>query len=182
MGMMPSKFMQAAVMRLVPIGLCAAVLAACAQPDIAVRCPTIRLPLGTEQVTRFADGPGRDITDVVLQAEVKFLSGSCDIFEDNIEMTFPVAVRGVRGPADQDGMERVRVFMAISTIQREVLARREIPLTLQFAGNRTSIVSADTVTVDIPKTVDQDGEDFIVFLGFVLSEEELEYNRVEGRY
>ncbi|MEQ8440476.1 MAG: hypothetical protein RIM33_00970 [Alphaproteobacteria bacterium] len=180
--MKPLNFLRLAAKRLVPVAIGASVLAACSNPEIAVRCPAIRLPLGTEQVTRFAPGAGRDITDVVLQAEVKFLSGECSVGEESIDMTFPVAVRGVRGPADTDGVEQVQVFMAVSTRQREVLARREIPLTLRFVGNRTSIVTADSVSVEIPKTADQDGEDFIVFLGFVLSEEELEYNRTEGRY
>jgi hypothetical protein len=161
----------------------AALLAACAQPpDEVIRCPRLLIPLDTERLTRFADGDGRDITDVVLQAEVKFLSGECDVDEDEITMEFPIAVRGSRGPAERDGQETVDVFMHVYTADRQTrLSSRDIPLSLEFAGNRTSIVAADRLTVRIPKQPDQDADDFVVFLGLKLSREELNYNREESR-
>lgn len=164
------------------LALAGLLLAACNQPpDKLITCPNIRIPQDTERVTRFAPGDGRDITDVVLQAEVKFLSGECPIDEEEIEMTFPIAVRGLRGPADTDGVEDINVFIAVTTRDREVLQRRELPLTLRFEGNRNSIVSSDTVTVTIPKTPEQGSKNFLVFIGLVLSSEELAYNREESR-
>lgn len=144
-------------------------------------CPQILIPLDTERVTRFAPGTGRDITDVVLEAEVKFLSGECSLEEDQIVMAFPIAVRGQRGPAENDGVESMDVFLAVSTPNREVLARRQLPMTLTFEGNRTTMVSSDTVTVTIPRDDQQTVDDFIVFLGMALSEEELAFNRQESR-
>ncbi len=163
------------------LGAVGLAVAACGgPPSQVIPCPAIRIPLDTERVTRFADGPGRDITDVVMQAEIKFLSGECSVDEDEIEMTFPVAIRGVRGPADRDGIEKVDVFLAVTTRNRDVLQRRELPMTLQFVGNRTSIVSSDFVTIQIPKREDQSSKEFLVFLGLKLSKEELEYNRSES--
>ena len=162
-----------------------ATLAACGDLELTdtatFRCPEILIPLNTERVTRFAPGTGRDITDVVLQAEVKFLSGECTLEEDVISMTFPVAVRGERGPAEQDGVEVMDVFLAVSTPDREILTRRELPMTLPFEGNRTTIVSSDVVTVNIPRDDQQTVDDFVVFLGLALSREELAYNRQEQR-
>ncbi|MDW3206813.1 MAG: hypothetical protein R8L07_14850 [Alphaproteobacteria bacterium] len=167
--------------RAVLIGTLALATAACSSPpDEIIACPTIRIPLDTERVTRFADGPGRDITDVVMQAEIKFLSGECTVDEDEIEMTFPIAIRGVRGPADRDGVEQIEVFLAVTNRDRDVLQRRELPMTLKFVGNRTSIVSSDFVTIQIPKELDQTSKEFLVFLGLKLSKEELEYNRSES--
>lgn len=163
------------------IGAVTLAVAACSSPpDEIIPCPNIRIPLDTERVTRFADGPGRDITDVVMQAEIKFLSGECSVDEDEIEMTFPIAVRGVRGPADRDGVEQIKVFLAVTNRERDVLQRRELPMTLQFVGNRTSIVSGDRVTVVIPKEIDQSPKEFLVFLGLKLSKDELDYNRSES--
>ena len=149
--------------------------------ETAFRCPEILIPLNTERVTRFAPGTGRDITDVVLQAEVKFLSGECSLEEDNITMTFPIAVRGERGPAERDGVEVMDVFLAVATPDRKILTRREIPMTLPFEGNRTTIVSSDIVTVNIPRDEQQTVDDFLVFMGLALSRDELAYNREEQR-
>lgn len=174
---------RATAARLLLIALPLAVLTACAQPPSeVVRCPQILIPLDTERLTRFAEGDGRDITDIVLQAEVKFLSGECDVDEEEIVMEFPIAVQGSRGPAERDGQEAVEVFMHVYTADRETrLSSRDIPLTLEFVGNRTSIVVADQLTIRIPKQPDQTGAAFVVFLGLKLSREELEFNREESR-
>lgn len=163
------------------LGALAGVAAACSSPpEVVIPCPAIRIPFDTERVTRFREGPGRDITDVVLQAEVKFLSGECTVGEEEIEMVFPIAVGGQRGPAETDGIEEVRVFLAVSTRDRQILTRRELPMTLNFSGNRTSIISSDFVTIQIPKRADQKPGEFVLFMGLALSEEEFAYNQEES--
>jgi len=96
-------------------------------------------------------------------------------------MTFPVAIGGLRGGADRDGTETINLFLAVATQNRDILTRRELPMTLIFDGNRTSSVSSDTVTITIPKRPDQLAKEFVLFLGIVLTEDELEYNRQESR-
>jgi len=48
---------------------CAALLGACTPPETYIACPNILIPLGTDRETRFAPGEGRDITDIIVQAE-----------------------------------------------------------------------------------------------------------------
>lgn len=168
-------------LRLLLLGMCLTVLAACAEPTKVIPCPPILIPLDTERVTRFAPGSGRDITDVVMRGEIRFLSGECTVKDEEVEMTFPIAVRGLRGPAQKTGVEPIRLFLAVSTPDRQILNRREMDMTLNFEGNRTTTVSADTVTVVIPKKEEQSARSFILFIGLVLSEEELQYNREESR-
>ena len=171
----------------IPITLAGAILAgatltACAPPpDMLITCPLIRIPQNTERLTRFAPGDGRDITDVVLRAEVKFLSGECTIGEKKIVMTFPIVVRGLRGPAETDGTEPVDVFVAVTTRAKKPLSLRAWPLVLRFQGNRNVVVSSEVITVLIPKTAEQSNKDFLVYLGFRPSKEELSYNREESR-
>ena len=45
-------------MRLLLLGMCLTVLAACAEPTKVIPCPPILIPLDTERVTRFAPGSG----------------------------------------------------------------------------------------------------------------------------
>ena len=164
------------------IALVAALAAACSSDEaLRVDCPAVRIPADTERLTRFRDGGGRDITDVRLQAEVKFLSGECEIEEERIVMSFPVAVAAKRGPANENGESAVSLFMAVTTPEREILTRRALPITLRFPGNRTQVVASETVSVEIPKEPEQTVSDFLVFLGFELSRAELRYNRQEER-
>lgn len=167
--------------RFLLLGMCLSLLTACAEPTKIIPCPPILIPLDTERVTRFAPGTGRDITDVVMRGEIRFLSGECTVKDEEVEMTFPIAVRGLRGPAQKTGVEPIELFLAVSTPDREILNRREMDMTLNFVGNRTSTVSSDTVTVVIPKKEEQSAKSFILFIGLVLSEEELQFNREESR-
>ena len=156
-------------------------LAACANQQAAtVECPEVRIPLNTERVTRFAPGEGRDITDVEVRAEIGFLSGECTVHDERVEMVFPIAVRGTKGPADTDNVEALSAFLAVSDRDRNVLSRRQLPFTLQFAGNETKVVNTDVITVTIPKTEEQSAKEFVVFLGFNLSREEYAFNREES--
>mgnify|MGYP003700412869 CR=1 FL=1 len=158
------------------------VLAGCsASTDLAVKCPEIRIPQNTERLTRFREGDGRDITDVRLQAEVTYLSGACTVDDEAIEVTFPIAVAAQRGPANSEGLSNVMLFVAVATPEREILSRRELPLRLTFPGNKVRIIAREPITVEIPKTEEQTSKDFKIFLGFVLTRGELDYNRTEDR-
>ena len=157
-------------------------LAACSGTnELSVKCPEIRIPQNTERLTRFRSGDGRDITDVRLQAEVTYLSGECTIDDDVIEMSFPVAVAGQRGPANQEGVSPVTLFVAVATADRTILSRRELPLRLTFPGNKVRIVSRETLSVEIPREEGDAPRDYLVFLGFALSQDELTFNRQEQR-
>lgn len=162
------------------LGLALALTAAAAcSSDNPVRsgCPAIRIPADTERLTRFAEGGARDITDMRLQAGVTFLSGECEIEEEVITMTFPIAVRAERGPANDDGVSEVELFMAVTKPDRTILTRRALPITLRFPGNRTDVVASETISIEIPKKPEQTVDDFLVFLGFKLERAELEFNR-----
>lgn len=150
--------------------------------DVTVKCPDIRIPADTERLTRFRDGGGRDITDVRLQAEVAYLSGTCTVDDEEIELSFPLAVAAQRGPANEAGAADVRLFVAVTTREREVLSRRELPLRLTFPGNKVRVNARERISIEIPKTEEQTARDFLVFLGFALEPNELEYNRTEGRF
>lgn len=157
-------------------------LAGCAgSGELAVKCPEIRIPQNTERLTRFRPGDGRDITDVRLQAEVTYLSGECTVEEDVIEMTFPVAVAAQRGPANEEGVSPVTLFVAVATADRTILSRRELPLRLTFPGNKVRIISREELSVEIPRQEGDGVRDYLVFLGFALSREELTFNRQEER-
>jgi len=161
--------------------LAAGVLTACANRNVVhVDCPEIRIPINTDRITRFAPGDGRDITDVALRAEIGFLSGECIVYDEEIQMVFPVAIRGERGPAEDDYVEALSAFLAVANQDRQILSRRQLPFTIRFAGNETEVVNTDIITITIPKVEEQPSREFLVFLGLNLSREEYGFNREES--
>jgi hypothetical protein len=167
---------------LATMALGAGLLAGCAASgEVAVKCPEIRIPQNTDRMTRFVPGDGRDITDVRLKAEIRYLSGTCEVKEETISMSFPLVVGAQRGPANTDGVSDVAVFVAVAKPDRTILNRRELPFKLTFPGNKVRVIAREPLTVDIPKTAGQGARDFLIFMGFALTRDELDYNRSEER-
>lgn len=160
---------------------CLLLLAACGDRGVHIRCPEVRIPQTTERLIEYREGPGRDITDVVMEVELKFLSGECKVNDERILMDFPVAVGARRGPANKSGRSEVTVILAVTDRDKNILQRREVPFVLVFPGNRVTIVNAERMEFRIPKTEEQSAEDFLVFLALKVTKEQRELNKSRSR-
>ena len=136
------------------------VLAACQQsPAVPPPCPNIVIVQDAVEITHFLPGPGRDLTDVTLEARIADFKGFCDtdIEDDGSEAT-------------------VKYFVAIADTDDNILAREEFETSVAFEGNRNRQGFAEELVQKIPLQAGQRGDAFNVFVGFVLSDDELKYN------
>lgn len=164
-------------------------LAACGGsdgPEIVKSCPgLVGLPEAMEQ-TRFVGG-GRDLTDVAFTARLEDVRYGCIYRDDDsvVETELLVQLFASRGPANQDGQARVGYFIALGEQQPEgppeIVLREGYQATAQFQGNNTSVLVSDEITLNIPLAADRRGGDYTIFVGLVLSEDEVEYNRRQQR-
>ncbi|MDF2094974.1 hypothetical protein [Aquibaculum arenosum] len=160
-------------------------LAACSSndgPDVVRSCPgLVGLDDAMEQ-THFLGG-GRDLTDVDFTARIEDVRYGCIYEEDEgtILTELLVQISAARGPANQDNRANVAYFIAVGEQQEqgppEILLREGYQATAEFQGNQTSILLNDELTLRIPARSDQRGDDFTIFVGLVLDEAEVEYNR-----
>ena len=161
------------------------VLAACQQgperPTLA--CPVIAILQDAAELTLFVPGPGRDLIDVTLEARISEFGGFCDtdIDEDDrtgeVDIDLQVLFEATRGPVSVTREAQVGYFVAITDTQENILARQTFDADLEFQGNRNRIGFVEELTQKIPLRAGQVGEDFKVFIGFQLTEDQLEYNR-----
>lgn len=159
-------------------------VAACQQGPSAPPppCPNIVIVQDAAELTQFLPGPGRDLTDVTLEARVADFRGFCDTdLADHgtgaVEVEMELLLVATRGPAATSREARVRYFVAIADKDENVLARAEFDTDITFEGNRNRIGFAEELTQRIPLDRGQLGDDFSVFVGFALSDEDLKYNR-----
>jgi len=160
-------------------------LAACGGsdgPEIVKSCPgLVGLPEAMEQ-TRFVGG-GRDLTDVAFTARLQDVRYGCIYRDDDsrIETEMLFQLMASRGPANPDGQARVGYFVALGEQQPEgppqIVLREGYQATAQFQGNNTSVMMSDEITLSIPLPAGRRGGDYTIFVGLVLDEEEVEYNR-----
>lgn len=149
----------------------------------APACPVIAIVQDAAELTLFAPGTGRDLTDVTLEAKVAEFGGFCDtdIDEDEgtgvVDIDLEVLFQATRGPASTSRIVNISYFVAIADRDENVLARKSFDTELEFEGNRNRIAYVEELNQKIPLTVGKFGDDFKVFIGFQLNDEQLKYNR-----
>lgn len=160
-------------------------LAACNRPPEGPPppCPQILVPRETASATQFAEGPGRDLTDVVFEARVDRFSGFCETDIDYDDKTGEVEVElylffdAVRGPANTSRQGKLSYYVAIADKEENILQRRVFDSDVVFEGNRHRLQVREELTQTIPLSAGQLGDDFRIYVGLQLSEEQLEFNR-----
>jgi hypothetical protein len=162
---------------IVPLLLAAtlAPLAACNRTPPA--CPRASIINDGASVTRFRDGPGRDLTDVTMQAEIVDIAVECDYDRRGVDVALQVAIAATRGPADRSRAADFDYFVAVADPQRNILAKEVFRVQFKFAPNEQRVGTVDEIEPRIPLKSRADGVEYQIIVGFQLTPEEIEWNR-----
>jgi hypothetical protein len=144
--------------------------------NTAVSCPYVSKIPDAAQLTRFA-GTGHDLTDVLFEARMGDINGSCSAGSNLIQVKMTVDFIASRGPADKTHKAPFGYFVAITDSHDKILVRQQFDTSVDFVGNKTRDGIRENLEPTIPLQQGQRGDDFRIYVGFVLSREEYEYNR-----
>ncbi len=133
-----------------------------------------------DRLTRF-EGSGRDLTDVVFETTIRNADVACAYEDNEIEAALRLLFATTRGPADTSRRAEFRYFVAVADREQNILAREEFDLAAEFPGNRTEILLIDEIDPTIPLAEGRNGADYVVYIGLVLSRDEVDYNRRTAR-
>jgi hypothetical protein len=142
----------------------------------SVTCPQVGKVGDVAKVTRFAPG-GHDLTDVAFEAAVGRLGGDCQAAEGAVAVNLTVEFIAGRGPADKTRKAPFTYFVAIVDKEDKVLAREQFDTGVQFPGNQTRNAIVEQIDENIPMKDPLMGNQYRIFVGFVLTPEEIAYNR-----
>lgn len=159
----------------------AAVLAGCTMFEPAAPpppCPRVARVDDAGRLTRFA-GTGRDLTDVAFEAEISAMQGSCAFEDDEIDVELDVQFIASRGPADTNRRADFRYFVAVARTDHTVLAREEFDSYIEFPGNQVRAGIVEELVQRIPIPEGGSGAPYVIYVGFVLTPEELAFNRAQ---
>ena len=153
-------------------------LAGCSifQSDKAPPCPRAALIEGAERVLRYA-GEGRTPTDIAFEARILSGGGDCRFSDDQRRVTINMNVRieGARGPALAGNEAPLRYFVAIVGPDGKVLAREEFGTTIPL--KKKGAIISEELEPEIPLPEGRRAASYTVFVGLVISQEELDANR-----
>lgn len=159
-------------------GLLALSLSGCGlmEQDIPPPCPQVFPVSEARDLIRF-NGQGRDLTDVLFEAQLQDVALVCDTDDGAVEADLRVRIIAIDGPANPNRAARLAYFVAIATRDNRILVREEFDLVVPFEGNRTRVLAVEEVSPRIPLQPGQTGADYIVYVGLALTPAELQYNR-----
>jgi hypothetical protein len=150
------------------------------EPEIPPPCPRAVVGEGAGRLTRF-DGGGRDPANVLFEAEIFDLAGSCVYDDEEIEIDMQVQIVASRGPAATDDEARFNYFIAVARADKTILARQAFDAAIELSGNQTRNEMIDEIEQTIPLPEGGSGANLVIVVGFEMTPEELEFNRQQGR-
>jgi len=142
-------------------------------------CPEVRIDSKTASYTVFKDGPGRDITDIAYDAEIVSFEGTCEFDDDGVEVNMDMDMMISGGPAVEPGPIDLYYFVAIPRFHPDPAGKKVFNrgYTIPRSGPRRERITESNIRVYIPLESEIVAGGYIIYLGFQLTNEQLEYNR-----
>jgi hypothetical protein len=140
-------------------------------------CPAVEIPKEVANLTRFREGGGRDLTDVVFEAGIADVQIACDYGSRGASIQLNVVVGAERGPANRSPTASVPYFIAIGDPDRNILAKEVFSSTVTFLPNQSRAYNTEETEETIPLPKGRSAERYGIVIGLQLTPEELEYNR-----
>jgi hypothetical protein len=150
------------------------------EPEIPPPCPRAVVGEGAGRLTRF-DGGGKDPTNVLFEAEIADLAGSCIYDDTEISVEMQIQIVAGRGPAATDDNAKVNYFVAVTRTDKTILAREAFDAVIELPGNQTRNEIIEEIEQTIPIPEGGSGGNLVIVVGFEMTPDELEFNRQQGR-
>lgn len=166
--------------------LAAALLASCAPDRTVPPCPDVRVDSVTANITQFRAGPGREVGDIVYQAEIVNYRGSCtqdlenDEGEAEVEMEVEFAM--ATGSASVEGDVPIYFFVAIPQLFPDPAAKQVFEMRRESRNGASKAVRwTERVSLTLPVTKARPSASYDIYVGFQLTDEQLAFNRTRIR-
>ena len=145
--------------------------------EFAPACPTAAIVRDGGDLRRY-NGPGQDLTDLVLEGRITGVNGRCGRGgADAVLATVSVGIELTRGPAAPGRTAELAYFVAVSQGER-ILDKRVFPLAAAFPPNTDRVrLTGDDVELRLPTPSGTDASAYRIQVGLQLTPEELEINR-----
>ncbi|WP_299441303.1 hypothetical protein [uncultured Rhodospira sp.] len=146
-------------------------------------CPPVRLEASTAQLTQFRPGPGRDLTDVVLEADLTGYQGACQYDDDEgvVRVDLTLSFAAALGPAATERRQAFAYYVAIPRFYPDPKGKQVFETAIAFPEGTDRVrYAGEELSLELPIAESGTAEDLPVYVGFQLTPEQMEYNRAQG--
>ena len=162
----------------VAAALVVAALSACNNKPVPP-CPSVRVDDATAKLTRFGDGPSRDLSNVAYQVRMVGYDGQC-VFKDNgVEVVMDLVIELATGPAAKAGPATFQYFIAIPQYFPKPEGKHVFDVTRNLPGGAASRtrIEEKKVRVFLPLKKEEPAATYDVYVGLQLTAEDVAFNR-----
>lgn len=159
----------------------ALLLSSCANQPKTV-CPVLGVLDTASSVTKFPPGAAPEPENVAWQAEITGADLDCKYTTDlldEMEVNMRIDMAGRKGPAAGGDEAEVQYFVVITDRAGTVVTKKVFPAKIDFNGNRQAAITEEIWQL-YRLEAGGGGALYEVWVGFQLTEAEVEYNRRNG--
>jgi hypothetical protein len=166
------------------IGCATVLLASCGANRILPPCPNVRVDNITANVTQFQQGPGREVGDIVYQAEIVTYDGSCtqDEAEGITEVDLEVTIAMATGAAAPAGALPLYYFVAVPQLFPDPAGKQIFEIQRKSSGGAARVERwTERAHLKLPISKERPAAAYDIYVGFQLTDEQLAFNRTRIR-
>jgi hypothetical protein len=154
-------------------------LAACSLfPDKRDKtCPKVEVIDDLSKLVQFADGPGRDPSDMLYAARIEDVKSACAFDKSGVKVEMTVSIVGDRAQAGAKlkGSD-ITYFVAITDATQAIIAKQMFTSRLDFQDDKPARIN-DVLDQRIPLPIQTKAADHTIIVGFQLTPEQINYNQ-----
>lgn len=152
-------------------------------------CPYVKIPTLLAQVTQFGSGQARDATNVVFQSRIVNVASACEYSDakygtvkstptgrETMEVQLKIKFSTQRGPLGQGQTVSAKYLVAVTDLRDNIINRGEFPVQLKL-GAGGQVLSTEEEAWMLFKVADKSGSAFRIYTGFVLDQDQLDFNK-----
>ena len=167
-----------------PALLAMAALAGCGgstKPEqFAPACPQLKVIKDAADLTRVR-GQGSDITDLILQARIASIPGSCAEAKGGVKTRIQVIMEATRGPASSSRSVELPYLITV-TLGENIIEQQYFASPADFPANADRMaVAGEEIDLLVPATAERPASNYTIYVSFRLTAAELAFNRKARR-
>jgi len=143
--------------------------------EIGPACPRVAIGDDVGFVARY-DGNGSKKENLLYAVKMDVPNGICFLNDSTIDVEMSVPIFVERGPAMEERNINFEYWVAVARIDKTIVAREAYQADADLRLNEVGQI-VEEFDQTIPIEPGEPGSNFVIIVGLVLTEEELDYNR-----
>ena len=96
----------------------------------------------------------------------------------NMDVSLRVSFNVKRGPANTTKKALLPYFISVTDQKKNILYREKFLMSGMFIGNQSAMIFlGETVNLELPLTPKISSQDYIIYIGFLLNQNQFRYNQ-----